>query len=487
MECKQRTHLRQARLRKGWTIERAAEEFGVGPNTIYRWEQGLSMPYPHFRQALCQTYGLPAHELDLAEPEAVLPVRPVSSRTALLAAVPLPLPALEKASHEQLDGRLHCLVYDWLYRRKSSWPLSHLQEQLSHEIESYDTMNPQDHPNHPGIDEGRRRTLRTLALIPLQALGLGAISHSLKLSWGPQEFLTHCSAGVTACHYLAKGQHEDIAVSVEAVTAYLPTLQRLVTESSHYRKEAANLAAQCLLLKATLAVHREGIQQAAADIQQALIYAETSEDLPLQLAILHRQVWIAICGKQPGQALNAALRIQSLLEHPTMSLAPLILTSAYAGIAKGQATNLRRQETLAALSQMYDTSAEITDEENPAYLGYDGPAYYTGQVHYYMGQYNEAFAAFAKVVDPQTQALKLPVASERSRIETINRLTLAALKRPQKDKELIVPLWMAGMQGAKDLRSEQRYEEALTAYGIMEALWSDDPQIRDLRDLMGHW
>ncbi|HLI91345.1 MAG TPA: hypothetical protein VKV37_21840 [Ktedonobacteraceae bacterium] len=346
-------------------------------------------------------------------------------------------------------------------------------------------MKQQDHPNHAGIDEGRRAALRTLALIPIQALGLGAIATGMQCSWKAQEVLTHCAAGVTACYHLAKGQHEDIALASEVISAYLPALQKIVKESSLSRQEAAHLLAQCFLLKGTLAVHYEGPQQAAADILQALTYAQASEDLPLQLAILHRQIWIAICSRRPVQALNAALQAENLIEHSTIPLSPVILSSTYSGIAKGLASNQRQQEAQAALSQMYIAFAKTKDDENYVYLDYDGPAYGDGMTHYYLGQYDKAFAAFEKVIDPQM--LNLSVASERSRIQTITHMTLAALKRPNKDKEQIVPLWMAGMQGARNLRSEQRYGEALMAYSIMEALWSDDPRIRDLRDLTGHW
>jgi transcriptional regulator with XRE-family HTH domain/tetratricopeptide (TPR) repeat protein len=488
----QRMFLREARELKGWTLEEAAEEVGVTRNTVWRWEQGISTPYTYHTDRICRAYGLSRAELGLPDhnprkgpPGRVKPL--LKSADAEQQALEAACTRLASLIGDDLHLRLSYLMDDWLLHARFTGSLADLQGQVSREVESYDRMNTQDHPNHLGIDEGRRAALRTLALIPLQALGLGIVASSTKPAWAPEEVLPHCAAGIIACYHLAKGQYEDMALASDAITGYLPTLQKIVKESSTYRQQAAHLAAQCWLLKATLAVHSESPQKAAADIQQALTYAETSEDLPLQLAILHRQVWIAICGGQPGSALNAALQMQSLLVHPTMPLSPLILSSAYGGIAKGHASNRRQQEAQAALSQLYDTPTEITGDENLVYLGYDGPAYYAGQTHYYLRQYNEAFAAFAKIVDPQTQTLKLPLGSERSRIETINHMTLAALKRPNKDKDLIVPLWTAGMQGARNLQSQQRYEEAQTAYGIMEALWSDDPTIRDLRDLMEHW
>jgi transcriptional regulator with XRE-family HTH domain/tetratricopeptide (TPR) repeat protein len=489
----QRTALREARELKGWTLEEAGEYIGVDKNTVWRWEQGISTPYTYHTERICRAYGMTAAQLGLPQRNPrkrpsgrVKPLlKPVEDEQQELEAVRRRLVGL---IGDDLSLRLSCLMDDWLMHARFTNSLSKLQRQVSREVESYETMTKQNHPNHGGIDEGRRAALRTLALIPLQALGLGIVASRVKLAWSPQEFLTHCAAGVTACYYLAKGQHEDMAIASDAITGYLPTLQTLVKESSMHRKEAANLAAQCWHLKTVISLHQGESPQHAVDYgQRALTYAEESEELPLQFDILRRLIWLSICSRQPAQAFKASLKIQSLIEHPAKPVPPLVQSMAYASIARGQAYNNRQQEAFAILPQMYDAYTQVKDEENFIYVEYSGPVWYEGLIHYHLGQYDEAFETFSKIVDPQTLMLKLPMASERSRVETINLLALTALKRPNKDKELIVPLWMAGMQGAKNLRSELRYEEAMAAYGIMEALWSDDAQIRDLRDLMGHW
>jgi transcriptional regulator with XRE-family HTH domain len=488
----QRMVLREARELKGWTLEEAAEYVGVTRNTVWRWEQGISTPYTYHTDRLCRAYGLSRAELGLPDhnprkgpPGKVKPL--LKSEDAEQQEREGVHIRLRQVISDDLHLRFSYLLDDWLLHARFTGSLAELQSRVSREVESYDTMTKQNHPNHDGIDEGRRSALRTLALIPLQALGLGIVASDAKTAWAPEEVLPHCAAGIIACYQLAKGQREDIAIAADAITGYLPTLQKIVKESSIYREQAAQLAAQCFGLKASLAVHREGPLHAASYAQQALIYAETGEDLTLQLILAARSVWIYTTGKQAGQALSTALQMQNLLEHASVPIPPLIQSKVYAEIARGQAFNHRREEALTVLPQIHNTFVEIKDGEYPAYLEYDGPAFYEAMTRYYLGQYNEAFAALEKIVDPETQTLKLPVASERSRISAINHMTLAALKRPNKDKELIVPLWMAGMQGAKNLQSEQRYEEALAAYGIMEALWSDDAQIRDLRDLMGHW
>jgi hypothetical protein len=103
-----------------------------------------------------------------------------------------------------------------------------------------------------------------------------------------------------------------------------------------------------------------------------------------------------------------------------------------------------------------------------------------------LGHYDTALNSFEQVIDPKTLKTKMSVA-ERVRVEILNNQALASLKTKAKDQEQSVHIWKAAMQGAKALKSEQRYSEALRAYDIMEALWSDDKRIRELRELTQHW
>ncbi|HYU71209.1 MAG TPA: hypothetical protein VEL31_00895, partial [Ktedonobacteraceae bacterium] len=75
----------------------------------------------------------------------------------------------------------------------------------------------------------------------------------------------------------------------------------------------------------------------------------------------------------------------------------------------------------------------------------------------------------------------------RARIEFLNHMALALVKSPTKDMEQTIAYWQAGIQGAKVLQSEQRFNEAATAYEIMESIWSGDKRIASLRELVVHW
>ena len=62
-------HLKRARVRQGWSQEYVAREVGTDAFTVSRWERGVTMPGPHFRQQLCALFGLSVAELGLLPAE----------------------------------------------------------------------------------------------------------------------------------------------------------------------------------------------------------------------------------------------------------------------------------------------------------------------------------------------------------------------------------------------------------------------------------
>src|SRR5579883_3332301 len=63
------TLLKRARELRGWSQARVAEEIGTTALNVGRWERGISLPYPHFREKLCILFGKDARELGLLGPE----------------------------------------------------------------------------------------------------------------------------------------------------------------------------------------------------------------------------------------------------------------------------------------------------------------------------------------------------------------------------------------------------------------------------------
>ena len=160
-------------------------------------------------------------------------------------------------------------------------------------------------------------------------------------------------------------------------------------------------------------------------------------------------------------------------------------------VAKYQALNGLERDAFIAINDAKDAffAPQQSEDDAATYLdfNYSTLLLRNGFTHYYLGQYEKALEVFAQVIDPKTLTPKVPASSERVRTEIINHETLASLKSPKKDMELSIQLWKAGIQGAIDLRSEQRFSEVLTAYDIMQALWPGDKRIKELRDLIVHW
>lgn len=53
--------------------------------------------------------------------------------------------------------------------------------------------------------------------------------------------------------------------------------------------------------------------------------------------------------------------------------------------------------------------------------------------------------------------------------------------------EQCIDLWKKGIEGAKVLQSNQRFNEALVAHAAMSAAWPGERRIKELRDLIVHW
>jgi transcriptional regulator with XRE-family HTH domain len=55
--------LKQEREGRGWTQLYVAQQIGVDPFTISRWERGLNIPSPYALQKLCRLFGKTPAEL----------------------------------------------------------------------------------------------------------------------------------------------------------------------------------------------------------------------------------------------------------------------------------------------------------------------------------------------------------------------------------------------------------------------------------------
>ncbi len=55
--------LKHERELRGWSQGDVAEKIGADAHTVYRWEHGITIPTPFFRQRLCELFNKNAREL----------------------------------------------------------------------------------------------------------------------------------------------------------------------------------------------------------------------------------------------------------------------------------------------------------------------------------------------------------------------------------------------------------------------------------------
>jgi transcriptional regulator with XRE-family HTH domain len=435
-----------------------AERVGVDDATIRRWEQGEVSPQGRNKWKLMKALEVSSEEeLDLGPKSVEKPVLVLHSLTRHSRVAHLVILVFSD-SNSALD--LQCEVRASLERL--------LMDPIS-----------------------RREALYTLAAIPLapQLLSTDAVTKSA------DEILRRCAAGIVACEQLSKGNGEDMREASKTLTSYLPILETIAKSSPSLRrrKTTLTLMTQICIRKAVLASHLAGTKLAATYAKQAVEYAEQSDDTELTISALVWHAWALFYNGQMSSAMETALRAKHLVEH-TDGLSALTCSSVHAVAAQYQAANglKYKDEALATLKQArnnFQTASK--SNEKTMYLDntLDVLMLVDGMVHFYTGDSVSAYDIFSKVIDPDSLQPKIDFSSERLRIEAINDLTLASLKLPgpKKDKERSIYLWKAGLQGAMDLRSEKRLNEAVIAYHIMEALWEDDEEIREMRELIVHW
>jgi hypothetical protein len=91
-----------------------------------------------------------------------------------------------------------------------------------------------------------------------------------------------------------------------------------------------------------------------------------------------------------------------------------------------------------------------------------------------------------KRIDLETLAPLVPQ-SEQGRIEAINILTRSLLQSKERDMEGVITAWTAGIKGAKALKSEGRYVDAIANFEIMRVIYAGERRIDELLPLTKHW
>lgn len=439
----ERRELVQARMQKGWTQKQAAEEIGVSESTVQRWERGECDPELFNIGRLSNVYGLSAEALGLSSTPTPAQQSPVVERSLPFQEQDLTLRLLRIPWHHDADASYH-----------------DLQRQVGQEL------------RHMHDDVTRREALMRLALLPSEMAGISLARFAMKAT--PPEILAQIASGLAACWQLRKGR--ELAFIAGVVDRYIPAL-KLLMQSAQHRTDAADLLAQCYLLKGMLAWHVEGHAASVAAMQKSASYAEQAANPLLHLIAVRSQATAHYYAGHLVRAHEAAEQAGALLASVKTPVPALARSYVLAGLAAYRAVAARQQDALRAMGKAQEAFFAQSPDA-PVWIDhYEGNLFLNeGKMQMFLGMHAKARDSFAQIYrDPaSTAAIKVEATLAEAQAEVF-RGDMA------RDRDFVIAKWIDGIEGAKMLQSEQRYDEAMFVYTAMRAAWPAEPRIRDLR------
>jgi transcriptional regulator with XRE-family HTH domain len=503
--------LRAARHHFDLSQLEAAELLKVSIVTYQRWEQGKAKPQPYHRRQIRSVFGkafpplalLPEEEVfaDLSSEDEnvasheqgtspqILDTAPVSN-SASIALFP-PIPAFSEETERALPNEPEVFIATHMVTHL--WSLAFMEHATSEEkrsairqaIKEFDSMNT----SNKNYQITRREALCSLATLPMITLGLSTSGKRVQ----PAQYkivLEQCAASIEACWELSKSSESgDLLLAFKMISQYLSTLKTIVKESSAHSRDATSLTAQAYLLKHVLGLHVESPDVAIAKgyAKLAVIYAEQSHDPLLHITALRNLTWAYNHIRNYSQALSTIEQAEQLVECYRTSLPSAGICAAYSTLAVIKAKNGLSPAPALDHAQMALSELPTTNHASGSMdFSYAKLMRDNALAYYYQGNYGEALAALANVIDSNDLSSKVPMPF-RTRVELLNNQTMSMLKSSTKDMDQVLHCWRAGIEGAINLRSQQRFDEACMAYEVMSGIWPRENSIKDLRDLVVHW
>ncbi|HEU5377867.1 MAG TPA: helix-turn-helix transcriptional regulator [Ktedonobacteraceae bacterium] len=481
---KERMQLIAARHACHFSQDEVAAQLGVSKVTVHRWEKAGDVPQPLHLRNLCGLFGKSAHELGFPEPppEQIEDASVTQTSTGSYHEAEGEENALAAFRQQHLTSRLMAQVWNWL---PGDARYQKLQWIILSELEGNAMSN----------DISRRDALRFLALVPMDMLGLSPFGAVFKRPFSYEDILKHCAAGVVACWKLRK--EKELAFADLSVSAYIPTLQEMLkTAIPVQRKAAAELLAQCFLLKAPLAWHLATVSSSVGYAQQAENYSIIADNLLLQIVALKMQAAALYYANQWGEALRTTEKAKCLLEgrdsrdrqkhasvaqSTTEPIPPLAQSYLYAGLAIYQASSGYKQEALLSLQKAHSAFFAQT-ETPPIWIDHSlgNLLLHDGSTHLHLGLYKEALDSFGQIETQYARNGQHMSCLIEATFEQV--MTETSRDDQPRSMDRCIDLWLQGINGAKELRSQQRFTEAINAYTAMRAAWPGEKRVKELRE-----
>jgi transcriptional regulator with XRE-family HTH domain len=475
-----------ARERKHLSQMEAAELLNVGLATYQRWELGKRKPQPHHKRQIYEKFELLTEEKIIFLPEVEpFPISEVSISVMSISPTEISVSAFNEEIHK-LRSHLTVNMTSHLLSLALMDHLTYNEKRavIQQTIKEFDSMNT-DNKNY---QISRREALWSLATLPIMTLGLTTPGKSIPTSQYASA-IAHCTASLESCWELYRSSDPGATtLAFDCVTKYLSILQEIMKNSPTHRAEALNLATRYALVKTLLGWICVGPTEMVQYAKEAVVLSRETGDISLQLSAYSKLTWSYFYLKKDGFALDTAQEAEALLMHYALSpnaqpLHSCVQGCTYSALALMQAKNGQSPDI--ALGKALNTDLA----ESYAFMDFKRSTLLlnAGWTYCYSGNQAKAIAMLEQRVDPETLKPRLAQSSTMGQVETINVMALSSLRARNRDMEKTIHLWVAGIEGAKTLKHEQCFSEALTNYELMDAIWPDEPRIANLRDHIVHW
>jgi hypothetical protein len=259
-------------------------------------------------------------------------------------------------------------------------------------------------------------------------------------------------------------------------------------EPSPYQPVAARLAMQCAIFTGILASHHLAWVANRQHYEHGIQYGQLIQDHSLQTTVRVKLASTFFYVTNPSVSPTRALETYQDTFPFVEGSSPLTRSNFYVKLAGSYAQDGCEQEARVNLSHGY--SCFPTHPENdPAFLyadfGLSSLILWEGLTLLELARRGharprEAWDAFAQI-DGANPKIKIPEVTERGRAEIINHRAGTAIV--MKDLDLFCAYLKRGVEGARQLGSDMRLQEAMYYYWQARKMWPHEQRVKDMAEL----
>ena len=494
----ERTQLVEARLKKHWSQEEAAEAIGIDHNTLYRWEAGKATPRGYNLRKLCEIYGVTATDLGFDQKAKANSDRNNAAEPGFLDQEPShhhdfqkETPAVASTSQESppvqprtsIDVDRHQSIRLFIPNSTPHVVTIHFHQPApvttstyseSHDIIDVRNTFEQEYPGETDMGQdgklSRRETVGLLAGLPF--LNLVKLSNLLH----DEEFLSVCAVNIPIYwRFYFDGYLEEVGNELRGC---LPQLSVLASLLSPYQKWAASLASKAHQLASMMELQPQNFGLALMDVDQAIQYARCAEDPNLLAASLIRKALIFFYLKRSelrletyNEAYLYADNVSPLLKgRICMGLAEVYSSLVHEGKLEHEYTALRFLELMHNVFP-----SDPKEDQNFAYTHFKLPDGYEGLVYLNLDQPGKAWDAFIRM----EKVIPKKIVPDRVELSILQALASVALGDLDQSRTYL----MVARDSSIALGSRLRYHQSCDAYGELLKKWPGEQRVRELADL----